>query len=116
MYFDHILECVERVKRYTATGPEAVYADEMAPDATLRNLQTLAESCSRLPPGVRGSHPEIHWRGIAGFRNAVVHEYLQIDLELVWRVIENDLGPRAAVIADELATLNLDREHEKGTP
>ena len=116
LYLTHILECIERVRRYTAQGAEAFFADEMAQDATLRNLQILAESCTRLPQTLRDSRPEIDWRGIAGFRNAVVHDYLKIDLELVWKVIQRDLTPLAVVIADELtsADAGYSQGHEEG--
>jgi len=118
LYLAHILECVARIRRYTASGFEAFYADEMAQDATLRNLHTLAESCTRLPAALRDGRPEINWRGIGGFRNAVVHDYLHMDLREIWNIIENNLSPPATVIADELvaADARLAHEIEEGTP
>jgi uncharacterized protein with HEPN domain len=114
LYLTHILACIERVQRYTARGSAAFFADEMAQDATLRNLQTLAESCTRLPSALRDGRPEIDWRGIGGFRNAVVHDYLHLELEQIWEIVERDLPPLAAVIADELvaAELRWQQQHE----
>lgn len=119
LYLVHILDCIERVERYTAHGADAFFADEMAQDATLRNLQLLAESCMRLSPAVRQRHAEINWRGIAGFRNAVVHEYLHMDLERVWDIIRRDVPSLATVIVSELATIEASlppEEPEEGTP
>ena len=31
------------------------------------------------------------WRGIAGFRNVAVHDYLGIDTNQVWHIVEHDL-------------------------
>lgn len=117
LHLVHILDCIDRVRRYTAAGSEAYFSDEMVQDAVLRNLQILAESYTRLSPVLWERHPEIHWRGIAGFRNAIVHDYLGIDLEIVWRVIEVDLPPLAEVIGDERAAANPQpsAEHEEGT-
>jgi uncharacterized protein with HEPN domain len=36
---------------------------------------------------LRTRHPEVPWREIAAFRNVVVHDYLSVDLDLVWRIV-----------------------------
>jgi uncharacterized protein with HEPN domain len=52
----------------------------------------MAESSQRLSAEAKESHPEIDWRGISGFRNILVHDYLGgIDLDLIWAVIETEL-------------------------
>ena len=39
------------------------------------------------------------WRGIGAFRNVAVHDYLGIDLDQIWDIIENDLpGLKQAVV------------------
>lgn len=40
------------------------------------------------------------WRAISGFRNVLVHNYLGLDLEQVWIIVERDVPSlKAAVIA-----------------
>ncbi len=36
-------------------------------------------------------NPDIDWKGIAGFRNVLVHDYLGVNLERVWNVVEQEL-------------------------
>ena len=48
LYLEHIAECIGRVQRYTANGRETFDADTKTQDAVIRNLQVLAESCTRL--------------------------------------------------------------------
>lgn len=60
-------------------------------DAVLRNLQTLAESSQRLSNATRAAHAEVDWRGLAAFRNVLVHNYLGINLVRVWELIEHEL-------------------------
>lgn len=74
LYLVHILECIDRIERYTAEGKEAFMADEKTQDAVLRNLQVLSESIQRLSAGLKAAHPEVDWRGISGFRNVLVHD------------------------------------------
>jgi uncharacterized protein with HEPN domain len=60
-------------------------------DAVLRNLQTMTESTRRLSESLKAAHPEVEWARIAAFRNVLVHDYLGIDLERVWEIIQNDV-------------------------
>ena len=89
----HILQCLGRIQEYTEDGREAFFESTLVQDAVVRNLQTLAESTQRLSDKIKATKPEVSWPEIAGFRNAVVHDYLAIDLEAVWSVVELDLGP-----------------------
>ena len=60
-------------------------------DAVVRNLQIMAESSQRLSDEEKSKHPAIPWRDIAGFRNILVHDYLGLDLDIIWSVVEQDL-------------------------
>lgn len=75
LYLMHILECIERIQRYTAEGKDFFFVDTKTQDAVNRNLQTLAESTQRISSSLREGHPEVEWRSISAFRNVVVHDY-----------------------------------------
>ena len=110
IYLDHILECLDWIARYVEEGKEAFFANRKTQSATLRELQTLAESSMGLSVPLKEAHPEISWQSIAGFRNVLVHDYLGIKLERVWEIIERDLPTlRAAIEA-------MRREIEEGQP
>ena len=92
LYLIHISECIERIESYIGEGGKATFwGSTLIQDAVLRNLQMLAESTQRLSDALKGAHPEVKWYQIAGFRNVLVHDYLDIDLERVWLVIEREL-------------------------
>ena len=65
----------------------------------MRNLQTLTESSQRLSDALKATEPQVPWRDLAGFRNILVHGYLDIDLQAVWSVIEQDLPALTAALA-----------------
>ena len=91
VYLKHILRCIARVEEYTTAGRESFFSSHLIQDGVIRNLQTLAESSQRLSDGVRVSHPAVDWKGLAGFRNVLVHDYLGVDLEYVYRAVERDV-------------------------
>lgn len=74
----------------------------MVQDAVVRNLQTMAESTQRLSQSLKESEKDIPWSSVAGFRNVLVHGYLDVDLDAVWSVVERDL-PALAEAVDRMA-------------
>lgn len=58
-------------------------------EAVLRTLQTMSESCQNLSDEAKQGMPEIEWKRIGGFRNALAHDYLgDIDYGIVSEVVE----------------------------
>lgn len=98
VYLRHILECIRRVEENTAAGYEAFTASHTLQDAVLRNLQTMAESTQRLSEMAKNAIPFVDWRAISGFRNILVHNYLGIDLDQIWTVVERDVPALKAAL------------------
>jgi uncharacterized protein with HEPN domain len=100
VYLRHMLECIRRIEEHSAGGRARFMGSHTLQDAVLRNLQTLAESTQRLSPALTDTHPAIPWRRIAAFRNVLVHNYLGIDLETIWDILQHDVPPlkRAVVM------------------
>jgi len=91
LYIIHIGECLARIAQYVTGGREVFMHSTLIQDAVLRNLQTIGQSVGRLSEPLRGAHPEINWRGIIGLQNVLVHDYLGINLERIWDIIEHDV-------------------------
>ena len=103
LYLIHIAECIARIESYTqGMTKEAFLASSMVQDAVIRNLQTLAESTQRLSARAKAGQPAIEWHRIAGFRNILVHDYLGVDLERVWNIVQNDLPVLKEAISEML--------------
>jgi len=100
VYLRHMLECIRRIEENSAGGRTPFMGSHTWQDAVLRNLQTLAESTQHLSPALTDPHPTIPWRRIAAFRNVLVHNYLGIDLETIWDIIQRDVPPlkRAVIV------------------
>ena len=103
LYLIHIGECIDRIESYTqGMTKEAFLASSLVQDAVVRNLQTLAESTQRLSERAKESRPEIEWYKIAGFRNVLVHDYLAVDVEKVWNIVQSDLPLLKSAIREML--------------
>ena len=99
LYLIHIGECIARIESYTTGGRKEFLLSSLIQDAVIRNLQTLAESTQRLSEPLKAACPQTDWKGIAGFRNLLVHGYLGVDVEKVWEIIARDLPPLKQTVA-----------------
>lgn len=69
---------------------------DLAPDhvetlALTRLVEIIGEASRRVPEAVRGEHPEIPWRQIAGTRNRLIHGYDEVDLDILWNIVTDQL-------------------------
>ncbi|MHC4169040.1 MAG: HepT-like ribonuclease domain-containing protein [Planctomycetota bacterium] len=93
LYLIHIRECIERIESYVAGKDKQQFMDStLVQDATIRNLQVLAESTQRLSEDVKERENAVDWFKISGFRNVLVHDYLGIDVERMWNILAKDLS------------------------
>jgi uncharacterized protein with HEPN domain len=91
IYLIHIWECIQRIESYSIEGRSAFLESTMMQDAIIRNFEIIGEATKHLSLEMRQSHPEIQWRGLAGFRDVLIHNYMGVDLVEVWNIIENEL-------------------------
>jgi uncharacterized protein with HEPN domain len=86
-----IIEAIEHIEYYAARGSTAFQSDELIQSWFLRHLQIIGEAARSLSATLKDRHPEIPWSKIIGVRHILVHDYFNIDLVLVWNVVEKEL-------------------------
>ena len=85
-YLQHMLDAVERIRRYLeGVNREDFEADEVLQDAVIRQLEILGEAASRVDTEYRSSTPQIPWSKVISTRNRLIHGYLSVDMEIVFR-------------------------------
>lgn len=90
VYTEYMLDSILRIDEYVESK-EQFYNSRLVQDAVIRNLQVMAESSQRVAEDIRSNYPGIPWKAISGFRNILVHDYLGVDLDAIWGVVEQDL-------------------------
>ena len=54
-------------------------------------IQVVGEAARRVSPSFRERHPQIPWDAIAGMRNKIVHDYMDVDEDIVWDSVVHEL-------------------------
>src|SRR6185436_12599057 len=94
-----MLKAARKVVEYATGLDELSFIDSSRDqDAILRQLTIVGEAAKRVSDEFRKTHPEVPWRRVAGFRDVVVHDYFKMDLEEVWRIVQEDVPALIAVI------------------
>ncbi len=93
LYIDYILKRINQIEEFIANlTKEEFIKDVMRYDAVLYNLQTMAESTQKLPQLIKDRNNHIPWKDIAGFRNILVHNYLEgFNENVLWEIIRIQL-------------------------
>ncbi|MCT7967467.1 DUF86 domain-containing protein [Laspinema sp. D1] len=86
-----MLEAIERIERYAIQGRSAFEENELIQTWFTQNLQIIGEAARALTSEIRNQHPEIPWTNIIGMRNILAHNYFEIDFDIVWVVVEQEL-------------------------
>lgn len=98
LYLESILECLDRIAKYTSEGEAAFLDSHLVQDGVVRNLISIGEATKNLSAALRAAHPQIPWRQIAGMRDVLIHDYLKVNLARVWRTVADDLPPLRATV------------------
>ena len=71
------------------------------PPALERFLEIVGEAVKRLPADLRSRHPSVPWKEIAGTRDRLSHGYDDVEHQVLWDAVQNDV-PRPLVTVERM--------------
>ncbi len=103
LFLADILDAIAKVERYIEDlSFEEFEENDMAVDAVVRNLEIIGEAARQLPIDQRDQYPDVDWVAVVGFRNIVIHEYFDVDLEIVWTIATQRLSQFRQIVQQML--------------
>lgn len=72
--------------------------------ALTRLLEILGEAAKAVPEDLKAEAPDVPWKAMAGTRDRLIHGYFDVDLDVVWAILSEDLPkllPRLQRLVDE---------------
>ena len=82
---------------------DRIVSDRDERDLAAYRLAIIGESCNQLSPEPKARHSGLPWPQIRRMRNILVHAYDDVDPEVVFEALQNDLNPIEAMCRAELA-------------
>ena len=97
VFAGHMLDTARRALAKVRGKERADFdADENLRLALTHLLQIIGEAARRLSLQFRETHTSIDWKAIIGMRHKVVHDYLNVDEDVVWDTVSRELHPLVA--------------------
>jgi uncharacterized protein with HEPN domain len=87
-----MLQSAELIASYTdQISKDEFIQNVQLQDAVIRRLLVIAEAARRVSEITRQERFDISWSEINGMRNRLVHEYDDVDFDIVWDVVQNEI-------------------------
>jgi len=91
-YIKHMLLCIGKIVKFTKGLHYDEFADnELVQDAVIRNIEVIGKASKHVSDHLKQTYFEIPWKEISGMRNKLIHDYMGVDIEVVWKTIKTDL-------------------------
>ncbi|MBI3512329.1 MAG: DUF86 domain-containing protein [Bacteroidetes bacterium] len=85
IYLGHILECTVQIEEYMKDITREKFLDQrMIQDAVIRQIEIIGEATKNISVEFRELHQDIPWKRMAGMRDVIIHEYFQVNIEVVF--------------------------------
>jgi uncharacterized protein with HEPN domain len=90
----HMLDAARDLQEVTTGKSRAdLDTDKLVMHTTVRLIEILGEAARHISDVTRAQHPEVEWQTIADMRNRIIHEYFNVDLDVVWDVVTKNIPP-----------------------
>ena len=91
---EHILDAIEHIQNYVeGVTFEQLQSSPIVKHASAYNIQIMGEAAYWLTNEFKQAHPATPWKMIEKTRHVLVHDYYQINYEILWSIIIDDLPP-----------------------
>ncbi|CAN5700462.1 DUF86 domain-containing protein [soil metagenome] len=92
VYAGHMLEMADKAVALVHDKDRGAYdQDEVLRLALTHLVQTVGEAARHVSQEFCDEHPQIPWRAVVGMRHKVVHDYMNVDDDILWDTVTNEL-------------------------
>lgn len=92
IFIRHIMDSIKNINEFSRKlSKDKFMKERMRQNAIIRELEIIGEAVKNTPLNFRKKYPSIEWVKIAGLRDKIIHQYFGVDLEIIWRVVKEDI-------------------------
>lgn len=94
LYITHIFDAIKSIQNQMEGITKEQFKDsELIQGFVERKLEIIGEATKRIPEDFKNNHQNIPWEDMAGMRDILIHQYTEIDEDIVWKTITQKIPP-----------------------
>jgi len=91
VYLEDILEAIKKGTEFISDiSFEKFEEDEKTQYALIRAIEIIGEASKKIPNEIKAEYSEIPWREISGMRDKLIHDYIGVNTEVIWKTAIED--------------------------
>jgi len=95
----HMLEAAHDAISFTRGRTRSdLDKDRMLALSVVKAIEIVGEAAYRISQETKDELPSLPWVDIVGMRHRLVHAYFDIDLDVLWRTVQDDLPALVAIL------------------
>lgn len=93
VFMKHISDSIKEIEEFTKEihTKGKFLQKKVVYEAVIRKIEVIGEAVKNIPLSFRDKYPEIPWKGIAGMRDKLIHNYFDVDLDRVWIAVKEEI-------------------------
>lgn len=96
----HIADAAEHIAEFIKGVSKREFDSDLEKQsAVIRQFEIIGEAASKLTPEFLEQHQEIDWKKVIGMRHKMIHDYFDVDVDIVWNTACDDVVPLKHLIA-----------------
>ena len=101
LYLERIADSIRKIESFTeGFDADNFGKDEKTQSAVMLQLMLIGEMTKRVSTETKKSI-DLPWKEISGFRDRAIHDYYDIDLDIVWQTIISDIPALKKALASK---------------
>ena len=92
VFIEHILDSINAIENFSMNlNREELTSNRLKQSAIIREIEIIGEASKNISNSLKEKYKKIEWKKIAGTRDRIIHRYFNVNLDIVWDIINKDL-------------------------
>ena len=92
VFLEDILAAIRRIEKYlNGVSHQHFLQNDLLQDGVVRRLEIIGEASRNFSDDFHQRYSHVPWRQIVSLRNRMIHAYFNVNLQIVWEIVQNDL-------------------------
>jgi len=92
VFIRHIIDSIQAIEEFSRNlSKEELTSNRLKQSAIVREIEIIGEASKNISNSLKEKYKKIEWKKIAGTRDRIIHRYFNVNLDIVWDIINKDL-------------------------